>query len=78
MRPDRICTFVVECVEQARDGFGRLRLRQGGVAAQIGEHNGRINGDLAGPHYFREHQLADGAGIGVHSARTNAKRAKWY
>ena len=77
MRPDRVRAFVVECVEQARDGIRRLRLRQAGVAAQIGKHDGRVDGDLAGPHHLREHQLADGAGIGVHSARTNAKRAKW-
>src|SRR6185503_18353329 len=70
MRPDRVRAFVVECVEQARDGIRRLRLRQAGVAAQIGEHDGSIDGDLAGPHYLREHQLAYGAGVGVHSART--------
>ena len=66
IRPDRFRAFVVECVEQARDGIRRLRLRQAGVAAQVGEHDGCIDGDLAGPHYLREHQLADGAGIGVH------------
>ena len=74
--PDRVGAFIVECVEQARDGVRRLRLGQAGIAPQIGKHDGRIDRDLAGAHHLREHQFADGAGVGVHSARTNAERAE--
>src|SRR4029078_7364074 len=34
MLPDRARTFVIERVEQSRDGIRRLRLRQAGVASQ--------------------------------------------
>ena len=76
MLPDRLGAFVIEGVEHLRNGARRLGLRKAGIAAQVGEQDGRVDRHLPRLHHPREHHLADRAGVRIHPARPNAESAK--
>src|SRR5439155_12823701 len=52
------------------------RLRKRRIASQIGKKHGYVDGDLAGFHHARKHELANRAGVWIHPARTNTKDAE--
>ncbi|MGX1363533.1 hypothetical protein AB7M46_008590 [Bradyrhizobium elkanii] len=74
--PDRGGAVVVERVEQRGQPVLRDGLRQLGVAAQIGEQDGGVDGHGARLHDFREGHLADRACVRVHAARPDAEQTK--